>query len=178
MDWNLGEDGPTGLELCSRIRALSSSVWILFLTVRDSEDDKLRGFEARADDYLSKDASPRELVARLESLERRIGLGEYRLRSGRLTVDLAEERAWVDAEEIPVTPHQLRLLVLLIRNVGNAVSSNQIRTDILRTTASAPSSSVRDLVCELRARLGTARDIIQTVPGVGYSLRGAADPRE
>ena len=71
LDWNF-DQGPDGLDICPQIRARCPEIWIVFLTVRDSESDRLTGLEAGADDYICKQTGVEDIVVRLRELERRL----------------------------------------------------------------------------------------------------------
>ena len=171
LDWNL-KGTLSGIELCTQIRDILPNAWIAFLTVRDSEADRVRGLTVGADDYITKDSGIRELLARLEGLERRLSASQRPVRWGPFAVDPASDRAWVARTEVTLTPCQRRLLLLLIQNAGHIVSHTQVREDVLRTAAAGakPSSSTRDLTYELRKRLGSAGRHIRTVARLGYTL--------
>jgi DNA-binding response OmpR family regulator len=185
IDWNLPEAGPSGLEICRiiRHRPTSNRPGIIFVTGRDSIDDKLRAFEAGADDYLVKPFDARELTARLESLSRRstpappavtMDDGTH-LVFGPIAIDLTTQIVLVGSREILLPKQQLLILVHLVRRAGQVASERELRENVLRTSATHRSSSVRNLMRELRRQLGVAGELVQSVYGIGYRI---ADPQK
>jgi DNA-binding response OmpR family regulator len=119
-----------GWEVCRTLRA-KSKVPILILTARGEEHDKVLGLELGADDYVVKPFSMRELIARVRALLRRVKMsmvGEEPeiLQSGNLTLYLAEHRAELDGEELPLAPREFALLKVLMLNKGRVLSREQL----------------------------------------------------
>jgi len=162
-----------GWELCRRLRAVGSSVPILFLSTRADEVDKVLGLELGGDDFLAKPFSPRELVSRVKAILRRVAAppSSQELRVGRLRVVPSEYRVYVDDREVDLTATEQRLLAALAERPGAVV----LRDELSRRAYGGPhhvaartlDSHVRNLRSKLR-EMGI--DPISTVHGVGFRL--------
>jgi two-component system response regulator VicR len=119
-----------GFAVCESIRA-RSNVPILMLTAKDAEEDKLRGFELGADDYLTKPFSVRELLARVRALLRRVSpeAGEV-LRAGDLVVDVPARQVTKDGKPVELSVREFDLLVHLMRHAGQLFSREQLLTQV------------------------------------------------
>jgi two-component system phosphate regulon response regulator PhoB len=145
------------------------------LTARREEADRIRGLALGADDYLTKPFSPQELVLRVGAILRRISAGGTaspdRITIGPLVIDRSEHRVSVDGHEVELTPTEYKLLLTLAERRGRV----QSRTHLLETVwEAAPDIQTRTVdmhVQRLRAKLGAAGDLIETVRGFGYRLR-------
>ncbi len=116
----------SGFELCRIIRQ-HSSVPILFLTARTAEEDRVRGFELGADDYIVKPFSTAELIARIRSILRRVQPAPRNtLQFGAVSVDLAAHKVHRDGEEVPMTPKEFALLALLATHPGKVFTRDQL----------------------------------------------------
>ena len=171
-----------GTDVLKKIRTTPAlaDVGVLMLTARGDEIDRVVGFELGADDYVVKPFSVRELVLRVRALVRRTTPSvELRIDSlvfGRLSVDAAGHRAWVDSREVELTPIEFRLLLAFLQRKGRAVRREEVLSD---TWAESPHITVRTVdthVKRLRAKLGHAGSYLRTLRGVGY--RWAASPEE
>jgi DNA-binding response OmpR family regulator len=168
-----------GFELCRRIRAQADTP-ILLLTVRQHEDDIVRGLRLGADDYIIKPFSPRQLVARAEAVLRRAGrpLTPAVRQSGDLVLDPGRREVRVgDSEAITLTQLETRLLEYLILNAGLALTS-QALIDHVWGPDGADRDMLRQLVRRLRRKIEAdpaAPERIETITGVGYSLVGQPD---
>lgn len=161
-----------GLEVTRRVRA-SSDVPILMLTAKAEEVDRLVGLELGADDYIVKPFSPREVVARVRAVLRRVH-GDLRppqlYVAGPLEVDLGVFEARCHGSVLALSPTQLRLLAALAAAPNRAFNRHEL-VDVLDD----PSADVRTVdahVKNLRQRLGACAGMLETVRGVGYRLRG------
>jgi DNA-binding response OmpR family regulator len=179
--------GLDGLEVCRRIQA-RAPIPVLMLTARDDEADRLVGLAVGADDYLTKPFSPRELVARIAALLRRVdraaalaaaldaGDADERLVVGGLTIDVAARRVSVGAEEVHLTRTEFDLLAVLARRCGRVVERDRLLADVwewdpvaaVRAAQGGAARAVDSHVKALRRKLGPER--IRTVHGVGYAL--------
>ena len=170
--------GFDGLEVCRRVQR-DRPVPVLMLTARDDETDVLVGLGVGADDYMTKPFSPRELVARVRALlrrvERRGGVAATgTVRAGGVEVDPAARRATVAGEAVHLTPTEFDLLVLLAGRPGIVFSREQLLADVWGWRDGSGVRTVDSHVRGLRRKLGA--DLIRTVHGVGYALEpgGAA----
>jgi DNA-binding response OmpR family regulator len=160
-----------GTELCRQLRAAGDWTPVLFVTARDDEVDRVLGLELGADDYLTKPFSPRELVARVKTVLRRAqGRPDEApaLSVGRVTVDPASRRAFVDAAEVGLTTTEFDLLAFLMRRPGRVYEREHLLSEVWGYAAAAGTRTVDVHVAQLRAKLGAASPI-RTVRGVGYS---------
>ena len=164
--------GLDGLEVARRVRA-ASALPIIMLTARGEEVDRLLGLGIGADDYVVKPYSPREVVARIRAVLRRAGgqvpAGEV-VRVGELTVDTAAFRATWQGELLDLTAAELRLLALLMSDLGRV----RVRAELL-TTVSGPGAlsderTVDAHIKNLRRKLPATGPQVETVRGVGYRL--------
>jgi len=183
IDWVI--PGGSGLDLCRRLRALDPVVPILFVSGRADEASVSRGLDAGADDFLSKPFRRQELAARLEAHLRKLaslpanGTGQgpgapeavarKDLRAvGAVEIDLGARTARVDGRPVPLGSLEFRLLEYLVRNVGVALSRDQILREV-HGYDDIPTERVDLLVRRLRAKLGLG-EWIRAVPGYGYRL--------
>jgi DNA-binding response OmpR family regulator len=167
-----------GLEVCRRLRA-ESSVPILMLTARSTEEDKLLGLELGADDYLTKPFSPRELVARVRAILRRAPPAGAPLRFDGLEVDLERHEARRRGEAVALTPREFDLLVALARAPGRAFTRARLVEAAFGDDAAVLERTVDAHVMNLRHKIEddpAAPRLIVTVPGVGYRFEGEPAP--
>ncbi len=169
--------GMDGLTLLQTLREEGNETHVLMLTARDTVEDRVKGLEAGADDYLIKPFAFDELVARLRALvRRRYGRKNPRIEAGALMVDLGARAALHDEEPLDLTPREYALLEFLALRIGEVVSREQIE-DALYDEHTLPSSNAVDsAICRLRAKLegfdGMPR--IVTRRGHGYILETTA----
>ena len=169
--------GLDGIECCRRIRR-KSRVPIIFLTAKDSEADKVVGFELGADDYVVKPFKPRELVARIRARMRTEedpgALREERLERGGLELREREHVALLFGEELSLTPKEFGILSVLLRNAGSPVSSQAIFESAWNEPADESSNNtVMVHIRHLRKKLAdidSSQGFIETVWGVGYRI--------
>jgi DNA-binding response OmpR family regulator len=170
-----------GFEVCRRIREFSL-VPVVMLTARGEQGDKLRGFEAGADDYLTKPFAPAELLARVRAVLRRTQQAGHVsapavVRCGRLTIDLVRRRVLVKDELVKLTPTEFQLLQQLALNVGKVLSHTELLTSIwgpeYRDDRDYLWAYVRHLRRKLEADPEHPEHIVSH-PGYGYVLECAA----
>ena len=170
--------GLSGYEVLEELRASDSTrdIPVLMLTARREEQDRIRGLALGADDYLTKPFSPQELVLRVGAILRRAGAAPTEagdmLQIGAIEIDRAEHRVRVDGQEVELTPTEYKLLLTLAERRGRV----QARAHLLETVwEAAPDIQTRTVdmhVQRLRAKLGEAGNVIETVRGFGYRIRG------
>jgi two-component system, OmpR family, response regulator len=170
LDVRLGR-GPGGLAVARRLRALRD-LPIIFVTAADAVEDRLAGFDAGADDYVTKPFAMAELLARVRALLRRAGrLDPGGWRVGDLTVDEAAHRARRGDAELNLTKVEFDLLVALGRNAGRVLSKGQLLADVWGFADYDP-NVVEAAMSGLRRKLEThGPRLVHTVRGVGYVLR-------
>jgi two-component system phosphate regulon response regulator PhoB len=169
--------GMSGYEVLEQLRASDGTrdVAVLMLTARREEQDRIQGLSLGADDYLTKPFSPQELVLRVGAILRRLGAGRGsatdRIHLGALEIDTAAHVVRVGDEAVDLTPTEYKLLLTLAERRGRV----QARAHLLQTVwEAAPDIQTRTVdmhVQRLRAKLGAAGDLIETVRGFGYRIR-------
>ena len=167
-----GMDGITALKLM-RANARLAGVPVMMLTAKDSENDKIIGLDAGADDYMTKPFSVLELCARVRALLRRAAkpAAEDKLfTAGSLAVDVKRRAVTVDGEPVILTYKEFELLCYLLENRGVVLSRDQILTKIWDYNYSGETRTVDVHIRTLRQKLGDAGALIETVRGVGYRL--------
>lgn len=171
-----------GHSVCRAIREKGDRVPVLFLTAKNTSEDRIQGLELGADDYLTKPFSPRELVLRVDAILRRAqGDGQPTpsggrvLRAGDLKVDLSALRVTLDDTELQLTPTEFRLLKTLMERRGRTQSRRQLLEEAWNVDAEVAdriqTRTVDMHVRRLRAKLGSVGDWIETVRGFGYRFR-------
>lgn len=164
----------SGFELCSRVRKAGKKTTILMLTARDSVEDKIKGLDMGADDYLTKPFAFDELLARLRALLRRPRGHEEKtqLKAGNLEMDLIGRRVTVGKEEISLSQKEFSLLEFLIRNRGKVVSRTQIAEHVWDMHFDPMSNTIDVFINFLRKKIDLEREKsrIETVRGAGYRL--------
>jgi len=148
-----------------------AEVAVIFLTARVSEEDRLKGFELGADDYITKPFSLRELVARVNAVMRRINGRRGRLLSIEdLEIDLEKIKVSVDGREIRLTPSEFRILKCLVENYGRPVSRDRILEELGGPERDPTDRTVDVHIKHLRDKLGTYGTFVKTVRGFGYKF--------
>jgi DNA-binding response OmpR family regulator len=163
--------GFDGLEVCRRIQE-DRPVPVLMLTARDSETDVLVGLGIGADDYMTKPFSPRELVARVQALLRRIdrssaGPGD-KLRIGAVELDPSSRRVRRAGREVHLTPTEFDLLFRLASRPGTVLTREQLLAEVWGYRDGFGARTVDSHVAALRRKLHP--DLVRTVHGVGYAV--------
>lgn len=165
-----------GWSVCQSLRAARSPVPILMLTARDEVDDRVRGFELGADDYLTKPFDFRELLARVRGLLRRDRVHRCRvIRIADLEIDTTARRVWRGGGEIHLTPREYTLLEALAAYEGRVVTRRMIHERIWHDDEN-DSNNVNVHVASLRRKVDAAYPLklISTVHGMGYLLQEPA----
>jgi DNA-binding response OmpR family regulator len=176
LDWML--PGRDGLDVLAGMRKAAKSPPVLMLTARDAVQDRVRGLEAGADDYLVKPFAFPELLARVRTLLRRAGENQHGLRRrvGDLLIDYQGRRVWRDEEELSLTPREFELLGYLALHAGRIVTREMLAADVWRETNRAtPIDNVIDVhMANLRKKLeqGGGAKRLQTLRGLGFVLKG------
>jgi two-component system phosphate regulon response regulator PhoB len=173
--------GLSGLEVMEELRSDSSTsrIAVLMLTARREESDRIKGLTLGADDYLTKPFSPQELVLRVGAILRRVKAGnedsEKVRQIGPLRIDSTAHRVTVDGREIDLTPTEFKLLLLLAERRGRVQPRNLLLEMVWEAAPDIQTRTVDMHVQRLRAKLGDAGDLIETVRGFGYRIRNISE---
>jgi DNA-binding response OmpR family regulator len=171
--------GVDGLEVCRQLRR-ESTVPILMLTAKDDEVDKIVGLEVGADDYMTKPFSPRELVARVQAILRRVderaaadeSTADEVLHVGPVAIDLVTRRVRRDGELVHLTPTEFDLLACLAARPGAVFTREQLLREVWGYRDGSGARTVDSHVRALRRKLGPG--VIRTVHAVGYAVEDGA----
>jgi len=173
LDWML--PAMSGHEVCRAVRS-QSTVPILMLTARTTEDDRVRGLEGGADDYVAKPFSPREVVARVQALLRRAGTPSATAQAptcvGTLEVDHFRRQVRVGGAPVPLTPTEMKLIEALARAPGRTFTRDELLARAFGPDYEGLDRTIDTHVTNLRRKLerGGCRHVIATVHGIGYRL--------
>ncbi len=171
LDWMI--EGISGIEVCRRIRRRPSSanLPIVMLTARGEEDDRIRGLEIGADDYMTKPFSPKELLARAGAVLRRVrpALAADALAYAGVDMDLVAHRVKRSGEPIQLGPTEYRLLRHFLENPGRVFSRQQLLETVWPHSEDIELRTVDVHIRRLRMALGEP-DIVRTVRSAGYAL--------
>jgi two-component system, OmpR family, response regulator MprA len=159
--------GVDGIAVCRRVRSRGLATPVLLLTARDGVEDRVRGLDAGADDYLVKPFATEELLARVRALLRRGHVPETVLAHGDLVLDLGARRAARGERQVELSARESELLALLIRNARRVVPREQAVAEIW--DGDAHENVVDHYISSLRRKLGDP-PLIDTVRGVGFVL--------
>lgn len=166
--------GASGFQVCEAIRA-QSRIPIMMLTVRGEEEDLIKALDLGADDYLTKPFSPRTLLARIKALLRRAGIeAAAPVSMGRLSLNAEEHTVRIDGGElVRLTKLELRLLQMLLANVGRTVTSDRLLVQVWGHRNSGDRQLLKQLVHRLRQKIEAdpaSPQLLQTSAGSGYKL--------
>jgi two-component system phosphate regulon response regulator PhoB len=166
-----------GIQICRMLRAdpLMKSVPVIFLTAKGEPEDRIKGLENGADDYISKPFDPRELVLRAQvllkrALQRNEPPADRILRIGKVHVDVGRHQLTLDGKEVELTATEFRLLCLLMERKGRVQSRGNLLVNVWNYEADIETRTVDTHIRRLREKLGEHADMIETVRGVGYRV--------
>src|SRR5205809_1493128 len=174
LDWMI--EGISGIEVCRRLRRRphTAHVPIIMLTARGEESDRIRGLETGADDYVTKPFSPRELVARVGAVLRRVrpALAGEQLAYADVEMDVAAHRVRRGGDQVPLGPTEFRLLKHFLEHPGRVFSRERLLDAVWSHDPDIDARTVDVHVRRLRQALNAEgrSDIIRTVRSAGYSL--------
>jgi two-component system phosphate regulon response regulator PhoB len=179
LDWMI--EGISGLEVCRRLRrsAATANVPIIMLTARGEESDRVRGLETGADDYMTKPFSPRELIARIAAVLRRVrpALAGEVLHYADLEMDVVAHKVRRDGKGVPLGPTEFRLLRHFLEHPGRVFSRERLLDAVWAHDHEIELRTVDVHVRRLRKALndGDRPDLIRTVRSAGYALDADGD---
>ena len=161
----------TGIEVCKEVRE-HSDIPIIMLTAKSAENDELLGFESGADEYISKPFSPKILVARVEAVLKRAGVGESDegISAGGIEVDKLAHEVKIDGEPIELSFKEFELLIYFMENEGIALSREKILNNVWNYDYFGDARTIDTHVKKLRSKMGAKGDCIKTVWGMGYKF--------
>jgi len=169
--------GLSGYEVLEQLRAsdATKAVGVLMLTARVEEPDRVRGLALGEDDYLTKPFSPQELVLRVGAILRRMAAAPATaadlLAIGPIHIDRSEHRVSVEGSPVDLTPTEYKLLLMLAERRGRVQARGHLLETVWEAAPDIQTRTVDMHVQRLRAKLGSAGSLIETVRGFGYRLR-------
>lgn len=172
MDWML--PGASGIELTRQLKqdGFTQQIPVIMLTARGEEDDKVRGLDCGAEDYVTKPFSPRELVARIRAILRRVAphASDEVVELGRLRLDPLAHRVSVDEQDVHLGPTEYRLLHFFLTHIDRVYSRSRLLDEIWGANAFIEERTVDVHIRRLRQALEPhgLDSLIQTVRGAGY----------
>lgn len=174
---DLGLPRVSGFEVLRRLRARGATLPVLILTAADSVDDKVRGLDLGADDYMGKPFALQELEARVRALSRR-GMGGATpiIQHGPLQYDLTGRIVTIDERVIELSARELALLEVLLQRVGRLVSKDQLVEHLCVWGEEVSTNAIEVYVHRLRKKIETGPVRIATVRGLGYCLEKIHQP--
>jgi len=168
--------GRSGIEVLAELRRgeATRDVGVILLTARREETDRIKGLAEGADDYLTTPFSPDELVLRVKAVLRRLrapAAAGALLKAGGIVVDRAATAVTVNGHDVELTPIEYKLLLTLLERRGRVQSRPQLLETVWDAQPDIETRTVDMHVRRLRAKLGGAGDLIETVRGFGYRLK-------
>ena len=170
LDWML--PGASGIQIAKQLKQneLTSNIPIIMLTARSEEDDKIKGLEVGADDYITKPFSPKELMARVKAVLRRVAptAVEEIVEANGLVLDPVSHRVTVFNEKIDLGPTEFKLLHFFMTHPDRVYSREQLLDQVWGTNVYVEDRTVDVQIRRLRKAMGELNNMIQTVRGSGY----------
>jgi len=169
-----------GTEICKQLKssARTKMVPVIMLTARGEEVDRVVGFELGADDFVTKPFSVREVVLRIKAILRRGALSEdaqLKDRGGPIHIQPEAFRCFVEDEEVQLTALEFKLLTTFMSRLGRVQTRDELLREVWGMSGDLQTRTVDTHVKRLREKLGTGRELIETVRGIGYRMVDPAD---
>ena len=162
-----------GFEVLRRLRQRHSTTNVLVLTARDAVEDRVRGLDLGADDYLTKPFSVNEFEARVRALLRRGAAPAAPWSVAGMTVDVAAKRIRIDDHPVDLTPREWAILELFLTHPGRVLSKDQIAESLFTFDEQLSANAIEVHVSRLRTKIQPAGAHIRTVRGFGYLWEGS-----
>jgi len=168
--------GLDGLSLVRRLRSARQQLPVVFLSAKSTVEDRVRGLESGADDYLTKPFAFSELLARIQALIRRAthAPDATRLVAGDVTLDLVTREVTSAGQKVELQPREFSLLAFLLRHVGRPVTKTKILEHVWDYSFDPQTNVVDVVISRLRSKIDPEKTRIETVRGVGYAFHGSA----
>ena len=174
---DLGLPKMHGLEVLKRLRARGNNMPVLILTAADSVDERVKGLDYGADDYMAKPFSLQELEARVRALTRRgMGSTSATIKHGPLVYDQAGRMATIDGRMVELSARELGLLEVLLQRVGRLVSKDQLVERLCEWGEEVSNNAIEVYIHRLRKKIEKGPIRIATVRGLGYCLEKINPP--
>jgi two-component system alkaline phosphatase synthesis response regulator PhoP len=166
--------GMDGFEVCRNLRLEENQVPIIMLTAKDEEIDKILGLELGADDYLTKPFNPRELVARIRAVLRRVTLqrksNDEMIRVGDISIDMRRREVKIKDELVKLRTQEFELLRVMAEDPGRVFSRDQLLYLAWGYDFAGQTRTVDVHIAQLRRKIQASKNQIETVTGYGYKL--------
>ncbi len=171
---DLGLPRREGLEVLRRLRKRGTTLPVMILTARDSVEDRVRGLDAGADDYLLKPFALDEMLARLRALLRRAhGVVDTEIRVGRLCFDSLKRQARIDDVPLALSAREIEVLEILLSHAGRVTAKEAIADRLTGWDEGVGENAVEVYIHRLRRKLEGSQAVIRTLRGLGYMLEAA-----
>jgi two-component system OmpR family response regulator len=168
---DIGLPGLSGLDILQRLRQKNVTTPVLILTARDALEDRVRGLDLGADDYMVKPFAPRELEARVRALFRRSqSLPKNELLHGALRLDIDAKRAWLNEQSLDLSAREWHLLRLFVERAGRILDKDTIIDTLCGADEAITPNAIEVYISRLRGKLGSGGIALRTVRGLGYLL--------
>lgn len=161
-------DDKSGFDLMERIRSVSKTTPVVFMSARDKEFDRIIGLEKGSDDYITKPFSPKELVLRINNIIKRVYKHDVQIEVDGYIIDEKQRKAIKNDEELELTTKEFDLLMMFVKNRGVAFTREQILVHVWETNYFGSDRVVDDTLRRLRKKMPELN--IQTIYGFGYRL--------
>ncbi len=173
---DLGLPRLNGFQVLQRMRERKSEIPVLILTARGTMDDRIKGLDLGADDYLAKPFDIRELEARVRALLRRVySKSSDELCLGSLSLDMKGRRVTVGGNPLEIPSREMSILEILLRRAGSVVSKEQILEGLCNWDEDVSDNAIEVYIHRLRKKLVNAGIVIRTVRGLGYLMDHSND---
>ncbi len=171
---DLGLPRREGLDVLRRLRKRGATLPVMILTARDSVEDRVRGLDAGADDYLLKPFALDEMLARLRALLRRAhGVVDTEIRVGRLCFDSVKRQVRIDEVPLALSAREIEVLEILLNHAGRVTAKEAIADRLTGWDEGVGENAVEVYIHRLRRKLDGSGAAIRTLRGLGYMLEAA-----